>query len=490
MKLLTIFLTISSCFSQIPTLRVGGGGSGGANCGTPDCTVTGNLSVGGQTAVGPTVLAPNPATVGNIISNGDFSSGLSGWTITGTGMGWAIDGNGHAAHTPGNTDKLSTTVVAPANTLYFFDVVVASQAAGTTTVNLGAGCSSDCTPRLAVGFNHYIGVGYSAETVIEIAPSSSSDVAIASVAVYQGGSILTDSGSYSPLGLGNGALASANITDKRVGGLTAIGPFAMYSLVNGGDSQHVSDSVAVGPGALLMSNGASALDNTAIGAGAMANSTQANSVAVGFHALPVNSSGLGNNLAVGYKALLSVTSGDDNVAVGQSQQALTTGADNVGIGNASLNANVAGCGNTAVGSFSLEEAVEPSYVVSILATNGAGSPVCPDTAPSEFKGTNKQINKSVLIGPTQNTGLNNGSGSPVTNIVAINGVATDSNQSVIGNASTTLFEAYGTPVFPQAVATPASAGATCTTGTVAFDASFAYFCVATDTWKRVAIATW
>jgi hypothetical protein len=38
--------------------------------------------------------------------------------------------------------------------------------------------------------------------------------------------------------------------------------------------------------------------------------------------------------------------------------------------------------------------------------------------------------------------------------------------------------------------TPASASATGTTGTIAWDSGFLYVCVATNTWKRVAIATW
>ena len=38
--------------------------------------------------------------------------------------------------------------------------------------------------------------------------------------------------------------------------------------------------------------------------------------------------------------------------------------------------------------------------------------------------------------------------------------------------------------------TPASAGATGRTGTIAWDASYIYICVATDTWERAAIATW
>lgn len=38
--------------------------------------------------------------------------------------------------------------------------------------------------------------------------------------------------------------------------------------------------------------------------------------------------------------------------------------------------------------------------------------------------------------------------------------------------------------------TPASAGDTGTKGHICWDANYMYVCVATDTWKRVAIATW
>ena len=38
--------------------------------------------------------------------------------------------------------------------------------------------------------------------------------------------------------------------------------------------------------------------------------------------------------------------------------------------------------------------------------------------------------------------------------------------------------------------TPATAGATGTAGEIAWDGSFIYICSATDTWLRVAIATW
>lgn len=37
---------------------------------------------------------------------------------------------------------------------------------------------------------------------------------------------------------------------------------------------------------------------------------------------------------------------------------------------------------------------------------------------------------------------------------------------------------------------PASAAATGTAGMIAYDSSFIYICVAANTWRRVAIATW
>jgi len=43
---------------------------------------------------------------------------------------------------------------------------------------------------------------------------------------------------------------------------------------------------------------------------------------------------------------------------------------------------------------------------------------------------------------------------------------------------------------PNLVTAPASASATGTAGQVAYDTSYFYVCTATNTWKRVAIATW
>jgi hypothetical protein len=50
----------------------------------------------------------------------------------------------------------------------------------------------------------------------------------------------------------------------------------------------------------------------------------------------------------------------------------------------------------------------------------------------------------------------------------------------------------GTPTlnFVPTASPPASASATGTAGQLAYDSSYLYICTATDTWMRVAIATW
>lgn len=57
-----------------------------------------------------------------------------------------------------------------------------------------------------------------------------------------------------------------------------------------------------------------------------------------------------------------------------------------------------------------------------------------------------------------------------------------------GGGGTTTFSANQIRI--TTTQTPASATATGTAGTICWDANYIYVCTATDTWKRVAIATW
>lgn len=58
----------------------------------------------------------------------------------------------------------------------------------------------------------------------------------------------------------------------------------------------------------------------------------------------------------------------------------------------------------------------------------------------------------------------------------------------VGQIPTTTLDVNGT--FRINTATPASSGAAGVAGQIAWDASYIYVCTATNTWKRVAIATW
>lgn len=68
------------------------------------------------------------------------------------------------------------------------------------------------------------------------------------------------------------------------------------------------------------------------------------------------------------------------------------------------------------------------------------------------------------------------------------GIATSFAGGAGGSLNLTNLTASGNVIIAQQ--TPASASATGTANTITFDASFIYICTATNTWKRVAIATW
>lgn len=63
---------------------------------------------------------------------------------------------------------------------------------------------------------------------------------------------------------------------------------------------------------------------------------------------------------------------------------------------------------------------------------------------------------------------------------------THTNQNPISDTSQTNWKV----AFAQQVAVPSTAASSGVKGSFAFDSSYIYICTATDTWKRVAIATW
>lgn len=70
------------------------------------------------------------------------------------------------------------------------------------------------------------------------------------------------------------------------------------------------------------------------------------------------------------------------------------------------------------------------------------------------------------------------------------GVEWASNIDVPGTLDVTGAATFDSTVTIATAKTPASATAAGTTGEIAWDADYIYVCIATNTWKRVAIATW
>ena len=68
-----------------------------------------------------------------------------------------------------------------------------------------------------------------------------------------------------------------------------------------------------------------------------------------------------------------------------------------------------------------------------------------------------------------------------------------SGRLLVGTASDSggaLFQVNGDRIRVGTAKTPATSGATGTTGEIAWDADYIYICTATNTWKRAAISTW
>jgi hypothetical protein len=242
-------------------------------------------------------------------------------------------------------------------------------------------------------------------------------------------------------------------------------------------------------GLLALSKVSTGKYNTAVGRWAMVNNTTGE-----------------QNSAYGVDALYTNTSGFGNVALGSHAMVYnTTGSNNVGIGIQTLEGDPAGgtgSFNTAVGAQALSNFTSAGLNVAMGANAGLGITTGSNNV---FVGSNSGItdtpaNKSITGNVNTYVGYGTGpavAGGTISNSTAIgNGALVDRNNSAfIGNSSVTyaqlgsVFQADATGIRFSSAA-PASATAVGIAGTVTWDSSYIYVCVATNTWKRVAIATW
>ena len=215
------------------------------------------------------------------------------------------------------------------------------------------------------------------------------------------------------------------------------------------------------------------------------------------------------NVASGYQSQYSLTTGIHNVASGyRSQYSLTTGTYNVASGSQSQYSLTTGSNNIASGYRSLYSITTGSNNIGLVIYAGRYYGSGTDALTSADYG--------IFIGYDCRASANGNTNEIVIGRTAI---GQGSNTATIGNSSLTLLYTPGqlralgsysaavtdsanvnidssgnikrsTATMLRRVAVPASASASGTVGDVAYDANYAYFCTATNTWVRCALATW
>jgi hypothetical protein len=162
----------------------------------------------------------------------------------------------------------------------------------------------------------------------------------------------------------SGSSSGINTGDQAIvltGGVTGtwIGGVVSTTVVDIGTSIGTQLTLS---GALIENFADMTLRGMTVGLGSGA---QVTNVAMGYQALTSNSTGR-FNVSVGYQALMSNVSGQDNVAVGyRALKANTTGNDNAALGLNPLLTNTTGSSNIAVGSGALKTNLSGSFNVAI-----------------------------------------------------------------------------------------------------------------------------
>jgi hypothetical protein len=265
-------------------------------------------------------------------ATGNFSSQLSGNTITGTtGAFTSITGvTGVFTQLSGQTFIASGTV--------------SGTTANFATGNFSSQLSGNTITGTTGAFTRITGV-----TGVFTQLSGQTFIASGNVTVISGSGDVRPYGLYSfPATTGT----SGFVLSTNANGTTAwISGGGGGSSLTGKTNSATPFETSLGFEAGLVNTG---INNTFIGYQAgKANTTGANNVAVGYRALDVNTTG-DSNVAIGSESLGSNTTGANNIAIGQQVLVANTGGvSNVALGTSALDVNTTGNNNVAIGSNAL-----------------------------------------------------------------------------------------------------------------------------------------
>jgi hypothetical protein len=229
----------------------------------------------------------------------------------------------------------------------------------------------------------------------------------------------------------------------------------------------------------------------------------------------------GENTGLGYGSLYGLTSGFWNTGVGsQSLASVTGGVSNTGIGVSALTSVQGGARNTAVGQSAMHYTVDSSdnaafgyHALSTLHTGGSATNTAMGfySLHSLYEGSGNAalggysgepmtygFNGTFLgyySGPTVD-GLTNATAVGYNAHVAtsdslvLGGTDDDAVKVGIGTTSPThALDVNGNTIRVRQDRTPASSSEACLKGEMAWDGSYLYICVATNTWKRTALSS-
>ena len=222
--------------------------------------------------------------------------------------------------------------------------------------------------------------------------------------------------------IGHGALQAGTTTNNTV----AIG----YATMGACGVSLPSGCTAVGTQAMYYGRASTTVSNSCIAIGAQAmygNST------------PASNTGT-NAIAIGYRALYTLTSGARNLAIGNGAgDALTTGGDNIAIGNNALSTASTVSYNLAIGQNALSGVagarnIAIGYSAMISATSAAYNTVMGIDA---CAGVMTGDGYNVAIGYQVAGALANGSNNVLVGYSAATSITTGSNNTVVGAAAFT-----------------------------------------------------
>ena len=153
-----------------------------------------------------------------------------------------------------------------------------------------------------------------------------------------GHTLKVNTSGYFNLAIGNYSMSKHISGNRNIG----IGAYALQDNTTG------FHNIAIGVTSLLSNT--SGNYNTVMGSGAMYYGSSSNNTVYGFAAMQNNTTG-GNNIAIGWQAGGSISTGTDNVILGYQfnvSAGLTTGSNNIFLGN-TLNGITTGSGNVTIG---------------------------------------------------------------------------------------------------------------------------------------------